>query len=190
MVLRPGRLGQFRRVGLGRGLHVRTVRAVGGGHGVHALRVHGHRVQQGLAGLRDVALRVALGKVALVAPPQVQTAPVDGVPGRGRRQRGQQAVAVATAREDHRRLAPGGLRVHDLRDQTGRGGLRHQFLVVMHDQLRSAHFAAAFFAGAFLAAAFFAGALATSAAAATAVSASATGCGAAASEPGFSRSTP
>ncbi len=201
VVHRSGRLRQLGRVRLRRRLHVRAVRAVGGGHGVHALRVHRYGVQQCLAGLRDIALGVALGEVALVAPPQVEAAPVDGVPGGSRRQRGQQAVAVATAREDHGRGAPGGLRVHDLRDQAGRGGLRHQFLVVVDDQLRSAHFAVAFLAGAFfavLAAAFFAGALAASStgsgtatgSAADPVPAAPAGASAACRGTVFSRSTP
>ncbi len=160
VVLRDGRLGQLPRVRRRCGLRVRAVRAVGGRHRVHPLRVQRHRVQQGFPRLGDVALRVALGQEAFVAPPQVDAAPVHRVPGRGARDRGQQTVAVAAAGEDHGRRTPGGLRVHDLRDQPCRRGLGHQFLVAVHDKLGSAHFAAAFFTGAFSCAASFAGAFA------------------------------
>ena len=51
----------------------------------------------GLAGLGDVALRVALGQEPLVAPPQVQPRPVHRVPGR-RRRRGRRAARCRCGR--------------------------------------------------------------------------------------------
>ena len=45
-------------------------------------RVQGYGVQQRLARLRLVALRVSGGQESLVSPPDVQQPPVDGVPGR------------------------------------------------------------------------------------------------------------
>lgn len=131
--------GELRRVRRRRRVHVRPVRTVGGGHHVHARRIHRDGVQQRLAGLRVVALGVVGGDVALVAPPEVQPRPVDRVPG-GRRGEGrEQPVAVAAAGQDHRRGAAGRLRVHDLRDQPGRRGLRHQLLVPVDDDLGSRH---------------------------------------------------
>src|SRR5690606_11140385 len=66
-----------------------------------------------------------------------------------RRQRGQQAVAVAATGQHDRRLTPRGLRVHDPGDQPGRRGLRHQLRVAVHDQLGCrTHVAPAFFTGA------------------------------------------
>src|SRR5262249_44890000 len=95
-----------------------------------------------------VPLGVALGQEPLVAPPQVDPAPVDGVPGGSGGERGQQAVAVAPAGQHDRGGAAGGLGVHDLGDQPGRRGLGHQLLVAVYDELWGAHFAA-FFAGCF-----------------------------------------
>ena len=78
---RPGgrRRGELVRVAGGGRVDVRSVRAVGGRHRVNARRVQGYRVQQRLAGLRLVALRVARGQEPLVAPPDVQPSPVDRV---------------------------------------------------------------------------------------------------------------
>ncbi len=149
VVLRTGRGGQFGGVRGRRRIDVMTVRPVRRWHRVHPGRVQRHRVQQGLAGLRDIAFRIAVRQEPLVAPPQVEPRPVDRVPGGRVGERGQQAVAVATAGEHHRGVTACGLGVHDLRDQPGRDGLRHQLLVAVHDELRDdAHFDAAFFAGA------------------------------------------
>ncbi len=112
---------------------------------MHALRIQRHRVEERLARLGDVALGVALGQEPLVAPPQVQAPPVDRVPrGRGG-ERGQQAVAVAPAGQHDGGVAGGGLGVDDLGDQPRGGGLGHQFLVAVDDELRCAHLAAASF---------------------------------------------
>lgn len=153
VVLRTGRGGQFVGVRGRGGVGVVAAGAVRRGHRMDQGRVQRHRVQQSLAGLRDIAFRIALRQEPLVAPPQFEPRPVDRVPGGRLGESGQQAVAVASAGEYHRGVTAGGLGVHDLRDQPGRGGLRHQFLVAVHDKLRGTHFAAAFFAAVFFAAA-------------------------------------
>ncbi len=128
---------------------------------MHPRRVERDGVQQLGAGLDGVAVRVGGGHEALVAPPEVQTRPVDRVARRGGGDRGQQGVAVAAAGEHHRGGAAGGLGVHDPGDQPGCGRLGHQLLVPVDDQLRGrvghapslpARLPAAFFAGFFSAA--------------------------------------
>ena len=81
VVLGPGRGGQLGGVAGGGGLRVVAVGTVGGRHRVHPRRVQRHRVEQRLAGLGLVALRVAGGQEPLVAPPDVEPAPVDRVRG-------------------------------------------------------------------------------------------------------------
>ena len=80
VVLRPGGLAQLGGVGVGR-LLGRQAR-VGAAHHVHPRGVDVDVVEQRLAGAGLVALGVAGGQEPLVAPPDVQAPPVDGVAGR------------------------------------------------------------------------------------------------------------
>ncbi|CAM5309829.1 hypothetical protein STANM309S_01099 [Streptomyces tanashiensis] len=180
--------GQLLRVRRSGGVDV-DVRPVRGRHGMHPRRVERHPVEQRSTGLGDVPLGVALGQEPLVAPPQVEPRPVDRVP-RGRRtERREQAVAVAAAGQHDRGGATRGLGVHDPGDEPGRGGLGHQLLVAVDDQLRGAHLAA-FLAGAFFAAGLAAGAVSTTVSTSASTTVSTTVSGAVVAASSSSRSRP
>lgn len=92
---------------------------------MHAGRVEWEVVEQGLAGLEFVAVRIAGGHETLVAPEHVEVGPVD-VAG-GLAHQFQQGDAGAAAGEHHRRRPAQPLRLHHLGDEAGgRGG--HEFV--------------------------------------------------------------
>src|SRR4051812_28056318 len=102
VALRVGRAGQLVRVASGYGVEVVAVRAVARTHRMHPLRIEGHAVEQRLAGLRLVALRVAGRQEPLVTPPNVEGAPVDGIAGRCGGELTQGCDADASSGQHHR----------------------------------------------------------------------------------------
>ena len=124
---------------LGGGLGPGRPGALVGAHRVHLRRVHPDVVEQRGARLRVVALGVAGRQEPLVAPVELDLAPVDGVA----RHRGphllQHRDPDAAAGEHQLRHAARGLDVHQPGDQPGRGGGRQDVRLRVDGDLRCAH---------------------------------------------------
>ena len=106
---------------------------------MHPRRVERQRVEQGLAGLGVVALGVAGGDEALVAPEHLDRAPVHGVAPGGGRHLAQHRDPDPAAGEHHRRGAPGRLRRGERGEQAVGGVGGRRVGVGVDDDLGGAH---------------------------------------------------
>ena len=118
----------------GRGVGVVAVRTVRRAHRVDARRVEVEVVEQRPPGLQLVALGVVGGDEPLVAPPDVDPAPVDGVPGGGAAHGLEQRDADAAAGQHDGRPAAQRLRVDEPGEQPGGGRLGQDVGVAGDDE--------------------------------------------------------
>ena len=139
VVFRPGRRAQQCRVAGGCRLRVVAVRPVGAGHGVHPRRVDVHVVEQGRAGARFVPLLVPGRQEPLISPPDVDMAPVHGVPGRRGGKLGEHRGADATAGKHERRGAPRRHGINEPRHQPGGDSPGQQRRIPVDNDFRCAH---------------------------------------------------
>ena len=139
VVTKLGCLAQLIRVPFGRCLRIVSVRTVGRRHGVDERGIEIDMVEQRLAGLGLVSLRVARGKESFVPPPDGEPPPVNGISGRRRGDGSEGGGSHATAGQHDRRMALRRLRVHDSRDEPSRNSLREQLLVAVDDHCWRAH---------------------------------------------------
>ena len=110
-------------------------------------RVDPDVVEQRGAGLRLVPLGVTGREEPLVAPVELDLAPVDGIARDGGPHLLQHRDADAAAGQDELRHGAPGLEVHEPGDEPGRRGPRKDVRLRMDDDLGGAHDAAPFTTG-------------------------------------------
>jgi len=108
-------------------------------HRMKISRRNRHTIDQGIAGHAQIAARVVGRHVALVAPPDVQGAPVDRVAGRRVAQGDEALRSHAAAGQAEVRAAASGLHLDDRGHEPRGDGLGHRRAVAMDEDFGCAH---------------------------------------------------